>query len=66
MVAAFGLEERTVAAWITRAGQHGQPVHQHVVHQGPVDLQHVQADDLWVTLVGRRVWMAMAVAVPSR
>jgi hypothetical protein len=31
-----------------------------------VDLQHVQADELWVKLVGRRVWMAMALAVPSR
>jgi transposase-like protein len=66
IVAAFGLDERTVAAWVTRAGRHCQQVHQHVVQQGPVDLQHVQADELWVKLVGRRVWMAMALAVPSR
>ena len=66
IVAAFGLDERTVAAWVTRAGQHCQQVHQHVVQQGHVDLQHVQADELWVKLVGRRVWMAMALAVPSR
>jgi transposase-like protein len=66
MVAAFGVDERTVAAWLTRAGQHCQRVHQHVVQQGCVDLQHVQADELWVKLVGRRVWMAMAMAVPSR
>jgi transposase-like protein len=66
IVAAFGLDERTVAAWLTRAGQHCQRVHQHVVQQGQVDLQHVQADELWVKLVGRRVWMAMAMAVPSR
>jgi transposase-like protein len=66
IVAAFGLDERTVAAWVTRAGQHGQQVHQHVVQQGHVDLQHVQADELWVKLVGRRVWMALALAVPSR
>ena len=31
-----------------------------------MDLPHVQADELWVKLVGRRVWMAMAMAVPSR
>ena len=55
-----------MAAWLTRAGQHCQQVHQHVVQQGQVDLQHVQADELWVKLVGRRVWMAMAMAVPSR
>ena len=66
IVAAFGLDERTVAAWVTRAGRHGQQVHQHVVQQGQVDLQHVQADELWGKLVGRRVWMAMAMAVPSR
>jgi transposase-like protein len=66
IVAAFGLDERTVAAWLTRAGQHCQQVHQHVVQQAQVDLQHVQADELWVKLVGRRVWMAMAMAVPSR
>jgi transposase-like protein len=66
LVAALGLDERTVAAWGTRAGQHGQHLHQHVVHQRPLDLQHVQADELWVKLVGRRVWMAMARAVPSR
>jgi transposase-like protein len=66
LVAAFGLDARTVAAWVARAGQHGQQRHQHVVQQGQVDLQHVQADELWVKLVGRRVWMAMALAVPSR
>src|SRR5215813_9643041 len=66
IVVAFGLDERTVAAWLARAGQHCQQVHQSVVQQGQVDLQHVQADELWVKLVGRRVWMAMALAVPSR
>ena len=66
IVAAFGLDERTVAAWLQRAGQHAQQVHQHFVQTGQVDLQHVQADELWVKLVGRRVWQAMAIAVPSR
>ena len=66
IVAAFGVDERTVAAWLTRAGQHCQRVHQHVVQQGRMDLQHVQADELWVKLVGRRVWLALAMAVPSR
>jgi transposase-like protein len=66
MVAALGVDERTVATWLARAGQHCQQVHQHVVQQGQADLQHVQADERWVKLVGRRVWMAMALAVPSR
>jgi transposase-like protein len=66
IVAAFGLDERTVAAWQARAGQHCQHVHEHLVQQGQVDLGHVQADELWVKLVGRKVWLAMAMAVPSR
>src|SRR5215210_6884187 len=66
MAAACGLDERTVAAWQARGGQHCQQVHEHLVQQGQVDLGHVQADELWVKLVGRKVWLAMAVAVPSR
>jgi transposase-like protein len=66
IVAAFGFDERTVASWQRHAGQHCQQVHAHVVQRGQVDLQHVQADEMWVKMVGRRVWMAMAMAVPSR
>ncbi len=66
IVAAFGFDERTVAAWQGRAGEHCERVHEHLIQQGQVDLQHVQADELWVKMVGRRVWMAMAMAVPSR
>lgn len=66
IVAAFGFDERTVAAWQARAGVHCQRVHAHLVQQGTLDLGHVQADELWVKVVGGRVWMAMAMAVPSR
>lgn len=66
IVAAFGLDERTVATWLARGGAQAQRVHEHLVQQGQVDLRHVQADELWVKLVGRRVWMALALAVPSR
>src|SRR4051794_22561563 len=66
VVAAFGLDERTVADWRDRAGRHGQRLHEHVVLQGQVDLGHVQADELFVRVVGRRLWMALAMAVPSR
>jgi len=64
--AAFGLDERTVARWLTEAGRHCQRVHEHLVEHGQVDLQHVQADELWVKQVGTRVWMALALAVPTR
>src|SRR3954469_6839439 len=66
IVVAFGLDERTVADWRDRAGRHGQRLHEHVVLQGRVDLGHVQADELYVKTVGRRLRMAMAMAVPSR
>jgi hypothetical protein len=65
-VAAFGLDERTVARWLAQAGQHCQRVHEHLVEQGQLDLQHVQADELWVKQVGAKVWMALALAVPTR
>jgi transposase-like protein len=66
IVAAFGLDERTVARWFSEAGRHCQRIHEHLVEQGQVDLQHVQADELWVKQVGGKVWMALALAVPSR
>lgn len=66
VVAAFDLDERTVAAWQEKAGQHSQRFHELRVQQGQVDAQHVQADELYVKLVGRKAWMAMALAVPSR
>jgi transposase-like protein len=66
IVAAFGVDERTVAAGLARAGAHCQRVHVHLVQQGQGDLQPVQADELWVKLVGQRVWMALALAVPAR
>src|SRR5512135_887018 len=66
IVVALGLDERTVAAWRDRAGRHGQHFHEQHVLNGPVELGHVQADELYVRVVARRLWMAMAMAVPSR
>jgi transposase-like protein len=66
IVAAFGLDERTVAAWRGRAGRHGRQFHEHHALSGRVELGHVQADELYVKAVARRLWMAMAMAVPSR
>ena len=66
IVAAFGYDERTIASWQARAGEHCQQVHECIVEQGQVDVQHVQADELWVKVLGRKLWMAMAIAVPTR
>lgn len=66
IVAAFGLDERTVARWFASAGAHSQEVHEQVVQQGELDLAHVQADELCGKRVGQRVWMALALAAPTR
>ena len=65
IVAAFGIDERTVARWQTRAGRHCEQVHQHLVHQ-PRDLGQVQADEIRVRYQGGVAWLALAIAVPTR
>ena len=66
IVAAFGWDERTVARYQAEAGAHCQRVHEHVVQAGQVELGQVQADELRVRVVGGVVWLATALAVPSR
>jgi hypothetical protein len=45
IVAAFGLDERTVRDWHQKAGQQAQRVHSEVVCQGQVDVGQVQGDE---------------------
>jgi transposase-like protein len=67
IVAAFGLDARTVATWQRRAGAHCEQVHQERVLSAPQDLKYVQADEVRVKLQRRLVlWMAMAICVPTR
>jgi transposase-like protein len=66
IVAAFGLDERTVADWQRRAGRQCERVHDHLVQAGAVTLGQVQADELRVRIVGGIVWLAMSVSVASR
>jgi transposase-like protein/IS1 family transposase len=66
IVAAFDLDERTVASWRARAGAHCQKVHKALVNT-PQDLSLVQADEIRVRFQKRRVvWMAMAMCATSR
>jgi transposase-like protein/IS1 family transposase len=65
IVVAFGYDERTVAAWWTRAGRQGQAVQEHLVEQ-PRDLGQVQADEIRVKQQGGVVWMALAMMVTTR
>lgn len=66
IVAAFGLDERTVADLRDPAGRHAQQFHEHRALSGQVELCRVQADELYLKVVGRRLWIAVAMAVPSR
>ncbi|MEO6887990.1 MAG: hypothetical protein ABI456_02830 [Ktedonobacteraceae bacterium] len=65
-VHAFGLDERTIAAWQRRAGTHCQHVHMDVVQQGHVKSQYIQADE--IRAKGRKliVWIALAMDVTTR
>ena len=65
IVVAFGVDERTVASWLARAGGQGQAVQEHLVEQ-PRDLGHVQADEIRVKKQGGIVWMALAMMVKTR
>jgi transposase-like protein len=60
IVVAFDLDKRAVA-WRDRAGWHGQDFPEHHVLSRQVELGHVQADELYVKAVLRRLWMALAV-----
>lgn len=66
VVAAFALDERTVAAWHRKAGEQAKRVHEHLVLGHKRDLGQVPADELRVKMHKAIVWMAMARAVPRR
>jgi transposase-like protein len=65
IVAAFGLDERTIASWQRRAGKHCHKVHNHLVQQ-PRDLGQIQADEIRVKHQGGIAWLAMALQVSTR
>jgi len=65
IVVAFGFDERTVAAWMTRGGEQSRAVHTHLIEQ-PRDLGQVQADEIRVKKQGGIVWMALAMMVSTR
>jgi len=66
IVAAFGLDVRTVRAWLEKAGRHCQGVHEYFMKQQALDLEHVQADEIKVKTQAGWLWMAMAMMVSTR
>ena len=66
IVMAFGLDERTVAKWQWRAGQHGKAVQEKLVCNGKLTLSQIQGDELYGKTQHGAVWIATAVDVFSR
>jgi transposase-like protein/IS1 family transposase len=64
IVAAFALDERTVRAWLHKAGAHATLLHDRLVTD--VAAQQVQADEIRVRVRGGAVWVARALDVGSR
>jgi transposase-like protein/IS1 family transposase len=64
IVAAFALDERTVRAWLHKAGAHAAMLHERMVCA--VDARQVQADEMRVRVRGGAVWAAIALDVGSR
>ena len=65
IVAAFGLQARTVSTWLEQSGLHAEQLQAHLV-EVPLDHAQVQADEIRVKTQAGIAWMAMAMAVPTR
>ncbi len=65
-VRAFDLDERTVKAWWRKAGVHGQALHAQLVLAQPLDLVHIQADEIKVKTQGGTFWLALLLMVSTR
>lgn len=66
IVQAYGLDERTVADWCDRAGRHCERIHQAIVEQEGLELDHVQADEIRGKGCGMLFWLGMAIMVGTR
>src|SRR3954463_14049138 len=67
IVAAFGLDERTIHRGQKEGGRQCRWVHERTVQAGGVLLGQVQADELRVRVVmGRVMWLASAISLSSR
>lgn len=66
IVFAFGQDERTVADWHRKAGEHAKKVHSEQIAQARLELGQVQADELSSKTQLGSVWIAFALSVFSR
>lgn len=65
VVAAWGFQARTVRRWVNNSGAHAQAVHEQLVLQ-PRDQAQVQAAEICAKTQRGKVWLAMAIAGPTR
>lgn len=66
IVFAFDIDERTVASWQLKAGDHAKRVQYRYVCRKIIQLAQVQADELWVKLQGHTAWIGTAFCVFPR
>jgi transposase-like protein len=66
IVVAFGLDERTVADWQRKAGEHCKGVHEQLIGQSQIEVGQVQADEIKVKAQKQVIWIAMAMMVSCR
>src|SRR3712207_9527398 len=65
IVAAFGLDARTVARWQKECGLQCRRVHEHLIEAGKVAPLQAQADEIRVKAVGEIYWVDAALEVRS-
>lgn len=66
IVAALGIDERTVGDWHEKAGQHSKQVQEQMICNQELALGQVQGDEMYVKTQYGKVWMATAISVFSR
>lgn len=66
VVAAYGLDERSVRSWLLKAGASCERVHDHLLGKHPHELGQVQADEIKVKTQRGAIWMAMAIVMVTR
>lgn len=66
IVHAFGFDERTVANWRDRMGQHCERVHHATAMQAKLEVGHVQTDEIRVKGRKQIFWMGLSLMVSTR
>lgn len=66
IVAAFSIDERTIAEWQRKAGEHGERIQNDLVCSGQIELGQVQQDELCINGQGFKAWVATGMTVFSR